>query len=117
MRYDETVVLGKDDKRGRSVGGQIGRRRDGAETLGMIFGPPSDLAFDHGTEWEAVAETACILAVCSAPGRGGHAARCIGPDGITLTERGRGTNTRHINSIAMEAEDYADSLLVTTRTT
>ena len=32
---------------------------------------------------------------------------------ITLTERGKGTNTRHINNIAMENEDYADSLLVT----
>ena len=43
---------------------------------------------------------------------GGHEARRIGPDGITLTERGKGTNTRHINNIAMENEDYCDSLLV-----
>ena len=48
-----------------------------------------------------------VLAVCSAPGMGGHQARRIGPDGITLTERGKGTNTRHINNIAMENEDYA----------
>ena len=47
------------------------------------------------------------------PGRGGHPARRIGPDGITLTERGKGTNTRHINNIAMENEDYCDCLLVT----
>ncbi|MFZ0097096.1 MAG: 5-deoxy-glucuronate isomerase, partial [Gemmobacter sp.] len=32
---------------------------------------------------------------------------------ITLTQRGKGPNTRWINNIAMEAEDYADSLLVT----
>jgi 5-deoxy-D-glucuronate isomerase len=31
----------------------------------------------------------------------------------TLTQRGKGPNTRWINNIAMEAEDYADSLLVT----
>ncbi len=35
------------------------------------------------------------------------------PDGITLTQRGEGSNTRHINNIAMENEDYCDSLLVT----
>ena len=30
-----------------------------------------------------------------------------------MTERGKGTNTRYINNIAMEAEDYCDALLVT----
>ena len=60
-----------------------------------------------------MAETSCTVAVCSAPSRGGHEARRIGPEGITLTERGRGTDTRHVNNIAMEAEDVADSLLVT----
>ena len=75
--------------------------------------PPHCLYLPNDADWEAEAETDCILAVCSAPGRSGHEARRIGPDGITLTERGKGTNTRHINNIAMEAEDYADSLLVT----
>lgn len=74
---------------------------------------PHCLYLPDGAEWRAVAETGCTIAVCSAPGRGGHAARRIGPDGITLAERGRGTNTRHVHNIAMEAEDYADSLLVT----
>ncbi|MEO0668319.1 MAG: 5-deoxy-glucuronate isomerase [Pseudomonadota bacterium] len=75
--------------------------------------PPHCLYLPDGTEWEATATTDCIIAVCSAPGHGGHPARRIGPDGITLTQRGTGTNTRYINNIAMEAEDYADSLLVT----
>jgi len=74
---------------------------------------PHCLYLPNGSDWRAVADTDCTIAVCSAPGHGGHAARRIGPDGITLTERGRGTNTRYINNIAMEAEDYADSLLVT----
>lgn len=74
---------------------------------------PHCLYLPNGTEWSAVAQTECVIAVCSAPGKGRHAARRIGPDGITLTERGRGTNTRLINNIAMEAEDYCDSLLVT----
>ena len=33
--------------------------------------------------------------------------------GSALTPRGKGTNTRHINAIAMEDRDVADSLLVT----
>lgn len=75
--------------------------------------PPHCLYLPNGSDWTAVAKTDCVLAVCSAPGRGGHAPRRIGPAGITLTQRGKGTNTRHINNIAMEAEDFADSLLVT----
>lgn len=75
--------------------------------------PPHCLYVPNGNAWRAVAETECTIAVCSAPGNGGHAARRIGPDGISLTERGKGTNTRYINNIAMEAEDYCDSLLVT----
>ncbi|TMV85490.1 5-deoxy-glucuronate isomerase [Thioclava sp. BHET1] len=74
---------------------------------------PHCLYLPKDTDWRAVAETECTLAVCSAPATGGHPARRIGPEGITLTQRGKGTNTRHINNIAMEAEDYCDSLLVT----
>ncbi len=37
----------------------------------------------------------------------------IGPNGISLAERGKGTNTRYIFPIAMEERDVADSLLVT----
>jgi 5-deoxy-glucuronate isomerase len=75
--------------------------------------PPHCLYVPNDSDWRAVAETDCTIAVCSAPGRGRHQARRIGPDGISLTERGKGPNTRFINNIAMEAEDYCDSLLVT----
>jgi 5-deoxy-glucuronate isomerase len=75
--------------------------------------PPHCLYLPNGTDWSATAETDCVIAVCSAPGTGGHPARRIGPEGIELTTRGKGTNTRHINNIAMEHEDYCDSLLVT----
>lgn len=75
--------------------------------------PPHCLYVPNGQEWAAEAATDCIIAVCSAPGHGGHEARRIGPDGITLTQRGEGSNTRWINNIAMEAEDTCDSLLVT----
>jgi 5-deoxy-glucuronate isomerase len=88
--------------------GVLGDRMDVFEKT-----PPHCLYLPNGTDWAATAETDCVLAVCSAPGRGGHLARRIGPDGIALTQRGKGTNTRHINNIAMENEDWCDSLLVT----
>jgi 5-deoxy-glucuronate isomerase len=88
--------------------GVLGDRMDVFEKT-----PPHSLYIPNGTEWTAAAVTDCTLAVCSAPGRGGHPPRRIGPDGITLSERGKGTNTRFINNIAMENEDFADSLLVT----
>lgn len=66
-----------------------------------------------GSSWRAKAATDCTLAICTAPGTGGHAARVIGPDDITQETRGKGTNTRQIHPIAMEHQDFADSLLVT----
>ena len=66
--------------------------------------PPHCLYLPSGAEWKAIAETDCMIAVCSAPGKGGREARRIGPEGITLTERGKGANKK-INNIAMENED------------
>ena len=54
--------------------------------------PPHCLYLPNGAEWKAVAEADCVIAVCSAPGKGGHDARRIGPEGITLTQRGKGSN-------------------------
>lgn len=88
--------------------GELGARMDVFQKTA-----PHCLYVPNGQDWRATATTACTLAVCSAPGKGGHAARRIGPEGITLTPRGQGANTRHINNIAMENEDYCDSLLVT----
>lgn len=75
--------------------------------------PPHCLYVPNGNEWSAVAKSDCTLAVCRAPGKDGHKAQLIGPTGISLETRGKGTNTRHINNIAMEHRDVADSLLVT----
>ena len=75
--------------------------------------PPHALYVPSGSDWQATATTPCTLAVCTAPGRGGHPARIIGPEGIDPVTRGKGTNTRHIHNIAMEGRDVADSLLVT----
>jgi 5-deoxy-glucuronate isomerase len=67
----------------------------------------------NGSSWSARATTECTLAVCAAPGKGGHNCRIIGPDDIGSEIRGKGANTRHVHPIAMEDANVADSLLVT----
>ncbi|MGV1755044.1 5-deoxy-glucuronate isomerase [Agrobacterium sp. CG674] len=88
--------------------GELGERMNVFEKT-----PPHCLYVPNGEQWEASATTDCTIGVCLAPGISGHEARRIGPDGITLTPRGIGANQRFINNIAMENEDYCDSLLVT----
>ncbi len=109
---NEVILLLVEGKARLTAAGQdwgvLGDRMDVFEKT-----PPHSLYLPNGTEWSAAAETDCTVAVCAAPGHGGHPARRIGPEGIALTARGKGTNVRHINNIAMEAEDFCDSLLVT----
>ncbi|WP_171133207.1 MULTISPECIES: 5-deoxy-glucuronate isomerase [unclassified Ruegeria] len=88
--------------------GELGDRMDVFEKTA-----PHCLYLPNGCDWRAEAVTDCVIAVCAAPGKGGHGPRRIGPEGITLTERGKGNNTRYINNIAMEDADLCDSLLVT----
>lgn len=88
--------------------GELGDRMDVFEKT-----PPHCLYIPNGSEWSATATTECTLAVCRAPGKGEHKTAQIGPKGIALETRGKGTNTRYINNIAMEGLDVADSLLVT----
>jgi 5-deoxy-glucuronate isomerase len=88
--------------------GEMGQRMSVFERT-----PPHCLYVPNGADWRAEATTDCVLAVCTAPGRGGHPVAQIGPEGIALTPRGQGANTRYINNIAMEGRDVADSLLVT----
>ncbi|MGO4915038.1 5-deoxy-glucuronate isomerase [Pseudogemmobacter sp. W21_MBD1_M6] len=86
--------------------GELGDRMDVFERT-----PPHCVYIPNGSDWSATATTECTLAVCTAPGKGGHAARVL--DLPELTPRGQGANTRYINNIAMEGIDVADSLLVT----
>ena len=88
--------------------GEMGGRMDVFERT-----PPHCLYVPDRADWQATATTACTLAVCSAPGHGSHKAQRLGPEGIDLTPRGKGQNTRYINNIAMEGRDVAGSLLVT----
>ena len=75
--------------------------------------PPHCLYVPGDSDWTAEAKTPCVLAVCTAPARGDYPAQRLGPEGIELTSRGKGQNTRYINNIAMEDRDVAGSLLVT----
>lgn len=88
--------------------GEMGSRKSVFERT-----PPHCLYVPGGSAWRAEALGACELAVCTAPALGEHPARRLGPEGIELTPRGHGTNTRYINNIAMEGRDVAGSLLVT----
>ncbi len=73
--------------------------------------PPVSVYLPNGTDWTAKAATDCTLAVCTAPGKGGHKAQVLNA-GEKLT-RGKGTNQRSIYNIAMPDADIADALLVT----
>ena len=88
--------------------GEMGERMDVFEKT-----PPHCLYIPNDSDWLATATTYCTIAVCSAPGKGNYPAQRLGPDGITLTPRGKGQNTRFVNNIAMEDRNVADSLLVT----
>ena len=88
--------------------GVLGDRMDVFEKTAphCLYIPPAQ-------DWQVTATTDCTLAICCAPAKGGYPARRLGPDGITLTQRGDGSNTRWINNIAMEDADVAESLLIT----
>lgn len=88
--------------------GELGQRMDVFEGT-----PPAAVYVPAGADWTATATTACTLAVCTAPAKPGRKAQVIGPQGIATAPRGKGSNTRYVNAIAMEDRDVADSLLVT----
>ena len=89
--------------------GELGQRMSVFEKT-----PPHCVYVPAGSDWSAKATTDCVLAICTAPAMPGRDAQQIGPEGISLVDRGKGANTRHIYPIAMEDRDVADSLLVTT---
>src|SRR5690606_1446681 len=86
--------------------GELGKRMSVFERI-----PPACVYAPNDANWAAKATTDCVLAVCTAPGKGNYPARVISD--IELVERGKGANTRYIHPIAMEEKDIADSLLVT----
>ena len=108
----EVIIVLVEGRAEISAGGQafgeLGDRMDVFEKT-----PPHSVYVPSGSDLAVRATTECTVALCSAPGQGGHPVSVIGPEGIVLTPRGKGTNERFINNIAMEDRDVADSLLVT----
>ena len=86
--------------------GVVGEREDPFE------GRPWSVYVPAHARWRVTAETACELAVCSAPARGTKAARLIPPNEVGQETRGHGTNTRHVRNILPDTSDIAESLLV-----
>ncbi len=72
---------------------------------------PYSVYVPSGKSFRVTADTDLELAVCSAPGRGGHPVRLIRPEEVGFEKRGSGTNKRRVYNILPETEP-ADSLLV-----
>ena len=72
---------------------------------------PYAVYIPNDDQFDVTALTDLELAVCKAPGKGGHQARLIAPEDIGSESRGKGFNKRHVHNILPETEP-ADSLLV-----
>lgn len=91
----------------------------GGEDFGLVGGraspfedrAPGAVYVPAGAAFEVKAEGAVELAICSAPGKPGGAARRIPADSMPRETRGQGANLRRVRNILPETE-AADSLLV-----
>jgi len=72
---------------------------------------PGAVFVPAGASYRVTAKTKVELAIGSAPGSGGGAARRIEPDQMSREVRGQGTNQRFVRNILPETE-AAESLLV-----
>lgn len=86
--------------------GEIGRRMDVFEQT-----PAYVLYVPDGDRVRLEAVTDVEVALCSAPGKGGHAARLIRPEDVDTMNRGTGPMRRRIHNLLPDSEP-ADSLLL-----
>ncbi|MEK3882632.1 5-deoxy-glucuronate isomerase [Paenibacillus sp. PL2-23] len=84
----------------------IGERMSVFEKL-----PPYAVYVPSEDRFSITATTELELAICLAPGKGGHQARLIAPEQIGVEHRGSGSMERLVHNILPESEP-ADSLLV-----
>ena len=110
---DREVIIVLVEGRARVQGGGVDFGEMGDRMSVFERRAPHAAYVPNDADWSAEAVTECTLALCSAPGKGGHRAARLGPDGLQMEIRGTGANTRHIFNIAMESRGVADSLLVT----
>lgn len=81
------------------------------ERMSPFDGPPHAVYVPPRTAVHLEALTDVEVAVCTAPGRGTHPPRRIGPDDVAVEVRGEGLTERRIHHILPETAP-ADSLLV-----
>ena len=73
--------------------------------------PPAAVYVPPGHEVAVKSARPAEVALCTAPGRGGHDARLIDAAAMPRTVRGRGSNTRYVRDILSQSQP-ADHLLV-----
>ena len=79
------IVEGKAKVSGGDVEfGELGERMSVFERT-----PPHCVYVPNAADWQVEATTDCVIGVCTAPGKGGHEARKIGPEGIQTTTTAR----------------------------
>jgi 5-deoxy-glucuronate isomerase len=81
------------------------------ERESVFDGAPYSVYVPAGDTFEITALTAVEVALCTAPGHGGHPARLIAPGDVGMEDRGAGTNLRKIRNVLPDSAP-ADSLLV-----
>lgn len=86
----------------KDIGGRDSVFDDAAP--GAVYAPA-------GLSYTVTAKSQVELAVCSAPGKPGRAARAIATSEMSKEIRGSGTNTRYVRNILPQTQE-ADSLLV-----
>ena len=116
-------AIAEEETRGREaclvfIGGK-GTVGVGGRALGLVGGrispfdgKPWAVYVPARSAWRVEADTDVEFAVCSAPASGKGTARVISPDDLTIEERGKGTNLRHVVNILPETDPTAESLLV-----
>ena len=78
----------------------------------VFEGLPWSVYVPAGSRFAIVAEGACEVAVCSAPGTGARPALLIPPEDVPEETRGKGSNTRHVRNILADTDERAENLLV-----
>ncbi|MDR1827571.1 MAG: 5-deoxy-glucuronate isomerase [Methylobacteriaceae bacterium] len=73
--------------------------------------PPYSVYIPAKNSFEVTAATDLELAVCKAPGKGLHPSRLIPPDQVMVENRGKGQNSRYVQTILSD-DSVAESLLV-----
>ncbi len=105
----EACIVVLSGKAKASAGGEDFGTIGGRDSV--FEGPGWSLYAPAHSSFAIVAQGACEIAVCRAPGTGTLPPRIIAPDEVGQETRGSGSNTRHVRNILPDTAE-AESLLV-----